>query len=94
MTAGRLFHYPGYNQNNPAFSFNIAGQYLALWATPDGEFVNYWQTLADVDISLYVILNSQGALYSMMAWAYDSDGDGYEVPIYYSAGGGSFSTLP
>lgn len=49
-----------------------------------------------MDISLYVVLNSKGALYSMMAWTYDSDGDSYEVPVYYSAGepDGLFYTLP
>ena len=89
--------YPGYNQYNPAFSFNIAGQkeyWEDLGSLDFPEIFYYWATEAHVDISLYVILNSEGALYSMMAWAYDSDGDGYEVPIYYSAGGGSFSTLP
>ena len=50
---------------------------------------------SQVDIQLYVILNSEGALYSMHAWASDSDGDGYEVPVYYSAGvpDGPFYTL-
>ena len=47
-----------------------------------------------VDISLYVVLNSNGSLYSMHAWASDSDGNGYEVPVYYSAGGRNFETLP
>lgn len=49
-----------------------------------------------MDISLYVVLNSKSALYSMMAWAYDSDGEGYEVPVYYSDVGrdGLFYTLP
>lgn len=46
-----------------------------------------------VDISLYVVLNSEGALYSMMAWAFDSDGDGYEVLVYYSAAGGLDGTF-
>ena len=35
------------------------------------------------------------ALYSMTAWASDSDDDGYEVSVYYSAGGsdGPFVSL-
>ncbi len=37
-----------------------------------------------VDISLYVVLNSNGSLYSMNAWAYDSDGNSYAVPVCYS----------
>ena len=40
-----------------------------------------------MDISLYVVLNSEGVLESMHAWAVDSDGDVYEVTVYYSAGG-------
>lgn len=50
-----------------------------------------------VSILLYVVLDSEGALYSMTAWALDSDGDGYEVAVYYSAAGrldGTFITLP
>ena len=90
--------YPGYNQYNPAFQFNIAGQYYYLESSPDGlTYWGHWSTRASVDISLYVIVDSNGALYSMLAWAYDSDGDGYEVPVYYSAGGGAdgtFITLP
>ena len=87
--------YPGYNQYVPAFQFNIAGQYYYLESSPDGlTHWGTWVSPASVDISLYVIVDSNGALYSMLAWAYDSDGDGYEVPVYYSAGGGSFTTLP
>ncbi len=92
---GTPLPYPGYNQYNPAFQFNIAGQYWYEEWSPDGLTPwGYWSTRASVDISLYVIVNSNGALYSMLAWAYDTDGDGYEVPVYYSAGGGSFETLP
>ena len=47
----------------------------------------------DVDISIYVTVNSEGALESMSAYAYDSDGDFYEVALYYSAGGGADGTF-
>ena len=43
--------------------------------------------ISSVEISLYVVLNSEGTLESMSAWAVDSDGDSYEVPVYYSGGG-------
>ena len=53
-----------------------------------------WETFW-VDISLYVTVNSNGSLRSMYAYAYDGDGDFYEIPVYYSAGGwgGSFETF-
>ena len=51
-----------------------------------------WETFW-VDISLYVTVNSNGSLRSMYAYAYDSDGDFYEVPVYYSAGGRNFETF-
>lgn len=53
-------------------------------------------TLTEVNISLYVVFNSKRALYSMTAWDSGSDGDGYKVPVYYSADGsdGPFYTLP
>lgn len=92
---GRPLPYPGYLHS---IDFNIVGEEQEFCEFPylSGGivFVNCgWYELADVNISLYVIMDSEGALYSMMAWASDSDGDGYEVPVHYSAGGGSFTTL-
>ena len=51
--------------------------------------------VSSVSVSLYVDVNSNGSLRSMSAYAYDSDGDSYEIPVYYSAGGwgGSFGTF-
>lgn len=89
-----LLPYPGYLHS---FDFKITGQ-IEYWEGVGSFdvpiFLNYWATEADVSISLYVILDSSGALYSMMTWASDSGGDGYKVPVYYSAGGNSFVTLP
>ena len=45
-------------------------------------FVEY--EVHKVDISLYVVLNSNGSLRSMHASAYDSDGNSYAVPVCYS----------
>ena len=58
-------------------------------------FFSFWWTRVDlvdsvassVSVQLYVVLNSNGSLRSMNAWAVDSDGDNYEIPVYYSPGG-------
>ena len=85
--------YPGYLHS---FEFKITGEKFfdfRIWGGVGGIIIGT-EKVSEVNISLYVVLNSEGALYSMHAWASDSDGDGYEVPVYYSAGGDSFITLP
>ncbi len=76
--------YPGYLHS---FDFTVKGE--QYWGIPLGDppSIPTPVAISQVSISLYVILNSNGSLHSMMAWAYDSDGDGYEVPVYYSPGG-------
>ena len=84
--------YPGYLHS---FDYTVKAlkavesTYIPLSGPPPAPpafwFVEY-ETF-EVDIPLYVVLNSEGTLYSMNAWASDSDGNGYEVPVYYSAGG-------
>ena len=63
----------------------VAGQQADYCFIDDfPAFCSYF-TLADVNISIYVVLDSKGTLYSMTAWAYDSDGDSYKVPILLPA---------
>ena len=84
--------YSGYLHS---MDYKVKGQELKPILSPNGVYIgSYHSTLAFVNVTLYVVLNSNGSLYSMHAWASDSDGDGYEVSVYYSAGGGSFTTLP
>lgn len=96
--------YPGYNQNNPAFEFTVKGlKYHShdidhdftgmIPPFPSTGWIRF--DVFEVDISLYVTVNSNGSLRSMSAYASDSDGDSYEIPVYYSAGGwgGSFETF-
>ncbi len=90
---GTPLPYPGYLHS---FDFKITGEKffdVRIWGGVGGIIIGT-EKVSEVNISLYVVLDSKGALYSMTAWASDSDGDGYEVPIYYSAGGDSFITLP
>ena len=72
--------YPGYLHS---VGFIVKGEYPRHVSWEGISYVAYSQ----VSISLYVVLNSNGSLHSMHAWASDSDGDGYEVPLYYSPGG-------
>ena len=85
-----------------SFSFEITGENILtggfipvvpLGGRPPGLDVVVSTVEAKVQISLYVVLNSEGVLDSMYAYAYDSDGDFYEVPVYYSAGGRNFETF-
>ena len=84
--------YPGYLHS---FDYKIDGERdrFIPFASPPG-FIGP-VVFARVRVSLYVVLNSEGTLESMNAWV-DDGGDGYEVPVYYSAGGpdGPFYTFP
>ena len=77
---GTPLPYPGYLHS---VGFIVKGEYFKYVSW---EGISY-TTSSQVVISLYVTLNSKGALKSMSAYAYDSDGDFYEIPLYYSAGG-------
>ncbi len=87
--------YPGYVHS---FDYTVKAlktvdiQLHPLGAPPPLVGFIKWETFW-VDISLYVVLNSEGTLESMYAYAYDSDGDFYEIPVYYSAGGRNFETF-
>ncbi len=76
--------YPGYSHS---FDYAIYGEQQAFVPLAPSSFRPVLVAISQVSISLYVILNSNGSLHSMHAWASDSDGDGYEVPVYYSPGG-------
>ena len=82
--------YPGYNQYSSAFEFTIKGlEFEGIFpysGPPPHDLVH--GVASSVVVQLYVDVNSEGALESMSAWAVDSDGDSYEVSVYYSAGGG------
>ena len=81
--------YPGYGHS---FNYTVKAlkavdlQLIPLGGSPPLVGFIKWETFW-VDISLYVTVNSNGSLRSMSAYAYDSDGDFYEVPLYYSPGG-------
>lgn len=79
---------PGYDQYSPAFEFTIKGLelhgFVPLAPLP-GEQVH--SVASSVSVQLYVEVNSNGSLRSMNAWAVDSDGDSYKIPLYYSPGG-------
>ena len=77
--------YPGYLHS---FDFIVKGlQHGGVVPLGDPDFRLIPVAISQVSISLYVTVNSEGALESMSAYAYDSNGDFYEVPLYYSPGG-------
>ena len=81
--------YPGYDHYTPAFDFTVEGLELDSFVPLGGFPIQDVHGVASsAAVQLYVILNDEGALESMNAWVVDSDGDSYEVSIYYSAGGG------
>ena len=77
--------YPGYSHS---FDFVVEGLELDSFV-PLGGFPiqNVHGVASSVSVQLYVEVNSNGSLRSMNAWAVDSDGDNYEIPLYYSPGG-------
>ena len=79
--------YPGYSHS---FDFIIKGlEFEGIFpygGPPPHDLVS--SVASSVSVQLYVEVDSEGALESMSAWAVDSDGDSYEVSVYYSAGGG------
>ena len=81
--------YPGYDHYTPAFDFIVEGLELSAFV-PLAPFPiqEVHSVASSAAVQLYVILNDEGALESMNAWVVDSDGDSYEVSVYYSAGGG------
>ena len=77
-----------------SFDFTIKGhRRVAVYGALGNPITEVYDDDVDVDISIYVTVNSEGALESMSAYAYDSDGDFYEVALYYSAGGGADGTF-
>ena len=77
--------YPGYSHS---FDFIVKGlEFLGFFPAllPDLDRVH--SVASSVSVQLYVELNSNGSLRSMSAWAVDSGGGSYEVPVYYSPGG-------
>ena len=86
--------YPGYVHS---FDFTIEGLELhSIVPLSPFPIQDVHSVVSSVSVQLYVEVNSNGSLRSMSAWAVDSDGDSYEIPVYYSAGGwdGPFYTLP
>ena len=77
--------YPGYSHS---FDFTIKGLelhgFVPLAPLP---IEDVHSVASSVSVQLYVVVNSNGSLRSMSAWAVDSDGDNYEIPVYYSPGG-------
>ena len=83
--------YPGYPHS---FDFVVEGlefEGIFPYGAPRADVVH--SVASSVAVQLYVIVDDEGALESMNAWAVDSDGDVYEVPVYYSAGGPNFETF-
>ena len=85
--------YPGYPHS---FDFVVEGvkfHGFVRYGNPRFDLVT--SLVSSVSVQLYVEVNGNGSLRSMNAWAVDSDGDSYEVPVYYSAGGweGVFETF-
>ena len=77
-----------------SFDFTIVGwRLIEVWGALDNPITEVYDDDVDVDVSIYVTVNSEGALESMSAYAYDSDGDFYEVALYYSAAGGADGTF-
>ena len=77
--------YPGYSHS---FDFTVKGfEFLGFFSAilPDFDLIH--SLASSVSVQLYVDVDSEGALESMSAWAVDSGGGSYEVPVYYSPGG-------
>ena len=78
--------YPGYSHS---FDFVVEGlEFEGIFpygGPPPHDLV--LSVASSVSVQLYVEVNSNGSLRSMNAWAVDSDGDDYEIPVYYSPGG-------
>ena len=73
---------------SPAFEFTIKGLKFEGLFPYGGPHVDVVHSVASsVTVQLYVDVNCEGALESMSAYAYDSDGDSYRIYVYYSAGG-------
>ncbi len=56
-----------------------------MYGAPRADVVH--SVASSVSVQLYVIVDDEGALESMSAWAVDSGGGSYEVSVYYFSWG-------